>query len=138
MYDDVLTIYNIVKDVGYKTVIENVHFEANTGVAVEDTGMKESDNALCIIPLTSIEENGKTYVNWKEFQKMNDEERAKHFTFKNSDKFVLGNIDFEITNENGKTIADLERNFVNVFTITNFTLRKMTNSKINHFEITGK
>lgn len=134
MYDDTITLYNIVNDVGYKTIIKKVHLEMNTGVAVEDTGMKESDTMLCLVPLSSLE---KEYVDWKTFRNMSDEEKKKHFTFKNGDKIVGKELDFEITNEKPNTISELERNNVDVFTITNFTLRKMTNSKINHFEITG-
>lgn len=135
MYDDVITLYNIVDDIGYRTVIKGVHIEPNTGVAVEGTGMKENDTMLCLIPLTSFE---KKYINWKDFKKLSDEEKANYFTFKNGDKIVNGEIDFEITNQKPNTIADLERNNIEVFTITNFILRKLTNSKLNHFEITGK
>lgn len=135
MYDDVITLYNIVDDIGYRTVIKRVHIEPNTGVAVEGTGMKENDTMLCLIPLTSFE---KKYINWKDFKKLSDEEKANYFTFKNGDKIVNGEIDFEITNQKPNTIAELERNNIEVFTITNFTLRKLTNSKLNHFEITGK
>ena len=135
MYDDVITLYNIVDDIGYRTVIKGVHIEPNTGVAVEGTGMKENDTMLCLIPLTSFE---KKYINWKDFKKLSDEEKANYFTFKNGDKIVNGEIDFEITNQKPNTIAELERNNIEVFTITNFILRKLTNSKLNHFEITGK
>ena len=135
MYDDVITLYNIVDDIGYRTVIKGVHIEPNTGVAVEGTGMKENDTMLCLIPLTSFE---KKYINWKDFKKLSDEEKANYFTLKNGDKIVNGEIDFEITNQKPNTIAELERNNIEVFTITNFILRKLTNSKLNHFEITGK
>ena len=138
MYEDIITIYNIVNDVGYKTVFRNVHFEVNTGVAVDDTGMKENDSALCIIPFESLKATNKTYVNWKEFAKMDEEQRKTHFTFKNNDKFVFGDINFEITNQKPYTISDLERNFLDVFTMTNFTFRKLSNSKVNHVEIVGK
>lgn len=135
MYDDTITLYNIVDGKGYRSIIKKVHLETNLGVAVENTGMKENDNLLCLIPLTSFE---KKYVNWKEFRNMNEEEREKYFTFKNGDKIVAGEIDFEITNEKPNTIADLERKYVDVFTITNFSLKKITGSKINHFEVVGK
>lgn len=138
MYEDKVTLYNIINGVGYKTVFENVHFEANTGVAVEDTGMKENDKALCLIPFSSIEKSKKVYVNYKEFEKMSDEERKTRFTFKSNDKFVLGDIDFDITNVKPNTIADLERNYVDVYTLSNFIQRKLGNSKINHFELSGK
>ena len=135
MYDDVVTIYNIVKDVGYRTVIKGVHLEPNTGVAIEGTGMKEDDKMLCIIPVTAPK---KKYVNWKDFQKMDEEKRKKYFTLKTGDKIVEGDIDFEITNVKPNTISDLERNNVNCFTMSNIALKKMTGSKLNHFEITGK
>lgn len=138
MYDDTITIFNIINDIGYKTVIENVHLELNTGVAIEGTGMQESDEMLCIIPLEAINKIDKTYVDWKSFKNMSDEERKKHFTFKNGDKLVNGNIDFEITNIKPNTISDLERNFVDVFTLTNYSYKKITGSKLNHFELTGK
>lgn len=138
MYDDTITLYNMINGIGYKTIFENVHLETNTGVAVEDTGMKESDTALCLIPLKSINKTNKIYVNYKEFEKLNESQRQQYFTFKNGDKIVNGSLDFEITNIKPNTIADLERNNVEVFTITNFTLRKLTNSSLNHFEITGK
>lgn len=138
MYDDTITLYNMINGIGYKTIFENVHLEANTGVAVEDTGMKESDTALCLIPLKSINKTNKIYINYKEFEKLNESQRQQYFTFKNGDKIVNGSLDFEITNIKPNTIADLERNNVEVFTITNFTLRKLTNSSLNHFEITGK
>lgn len=135
MFDDIVTLYNIVDDIGYKTVFKGVHLETNTGVALDGTGMKESDTMLCLIPLQSFD---KTYINWKEFKMLSEEEKLKHFTFRNGDKIVNGESHFNITNQKGYTISDLERNNVEVFTITNFTLRKLSNSKLNHFEITGK
>lgn len=134
MYDDTITLYNMVNDIGYRTVLKKVHLEMNTGVAIDGTGMKESDTMLCLVPFNSLE---KEYVDWKAFRNLSDEERKNYFTLKNGDKIVGKEITFEITNEKGNTIADLEKNYVDVFTITNFNQRKMTGSKINHFEITG-
>lgn len=138
MYEDSVTLYNIVNGIGYKTVFKKVHFEANTGVAIDETGMQESDKALCIIPCRCVEETGKSFVDYKTFEKMSEEERMKHFTFNRSDKFVFGEIDFVINNIKPNTIADLERNFTNVFSLSNYTCRMLGSSPLNHFEITGK
>lgn len=138
MYDDTITLYNIIDGVGYRTVIKGVHTEPNTGIAIEETGLKESDTFLCIIPEEVVNKLDKKYVNWKQFKNMSNEERQGYFTFKNGDKIVNCETDFEITNVKPNTIADLERNYVDVYTVTNYAYKKITNSKLNHYEINGK
>ena len=135
MYDDVVTIYNMIKDVGYRTVIKGVHLEPNTGVALEGTGMKENDTMLLIIP---VDAPNKKYVDWKTFKGLSENERSNYFTLKAGDKIVEGELDFEITNVSPNTLANLERNNVNCFTMSNYALKKMTGSKLNHFEVTGR
>lgn len=130
-----VTIYNKYFDEAtrldkYKrTVIENVFWDEKQASNRLQSGLKDADKVLLLIPFdyTSQDE----YISPREFEKLED--KTGYFTLQIEDRMVKGDIDFEITSKP----SDLDREY-EAFTITSVDKKDFGSYHMRHFEVGGR
>lgn len=126
-----ITIYNRYYDKSLgidkyqRTVIKGVNWQSKRNATVSDKGVLLANSTLVFI------DKLENYVSPKRFAKMQSLERENYFTFRQGDKIVKGEVDFEVIGIQGHKISDLDNEFDDVITIKSVT------ELSGHFEIEG-
>lgn len=132
-----LTVYNSYYEVTdginlyFKTVIESAWFNGKVRTSVADNGIVSAEEYNARV-LLSASAGGKKYINAKDYQKLPVDMVPYYFTFAPGDKFVQGDIDFEIQpGVHGYSIADLEKRYSHVATVTGHNIREFGDEKFH-------
>lgn len=119
------TIYNAYTDpdtgkTDYRrTVIPAVHWEDIAGSSVSGTSHPSANSASIFIPFYAQDSMERKYVPAVDYADMTDEEKEKHWTIRNGDLIIKGEILDEITTESGgiKKFSYLHNDAVTVQTL---------------------
>lgn len=125
MFDTNLTIYNIYRDyqndkrVYHRTNLHGVNWQGKNVQNLSDKEIESADYSNVYIPETVVADEGKVFCTPEEWSAKGTD-RSGRFTFQKNDIVVPGNIDFDITCEEGAREKDLFERFpaLRVFEIT--------------------
>lgn len=125
MFDTNLTIYNIYRDyqndkrVYHRTNLHGVNWQGKNVQNLSNKEIESADYSNVYIPETVVADKGKVFCTPEEWSAKGTD-RSGRFTFQKNDIVVLGNIDFDITGEEGAREKDLFERFpaLRVFEIT--------------------
>lgn len=125
MFDTNLTIYNIYRDyqndkrVYHRTNLHGVNWQGKNVQNLSDKEIESADYTNVYIPETVVADEGKVFCTPEEWSAKSTD-RSGRFTFQKNDIVVPGNIDFDITGEEGAREKDLFERFpaLRVFEIT--------------------
>ena len=112
-----------------RTHIEGVYWDASYGASIRKTGMESENKVLILIP---FEDNDESFCKPKEFDRLQAEERADHWTLKPGDKIVRGLIHHD------GTMATLVQNYDDVYEITTVDTKVMGSPDMQHWEVMAK
>lgn len=136
-----ITLYNSYydKELGinkYKrTYIYGVNVQASNNIKNDRVrGLISDDTVSIYIPFIADSE-GKQYIKPKAFQRLSNEEKDKYFTFNNTDKIIVGIIDFELTGQGENTISYLENYYDDVYNITTIVTNDNGNYDMQHWRV---
>ncbi|HFL3862011.1 TPA: DUF6751 family protein [Clostridioides difficile] len=141
-FKDNITLYNACynKEFGvneyFKTYLVGVDWQGQQNINVTDKGIISADSVKIIIPFLVSSKN-KEYITPKEFERLDNAEKEKYFTFNNNDKIVKGLIDFDIDSKNGKTIKILENLYSDVININSIITHDFGSLSMRSWEIGG-
>lgn len=115
-----------------RTELKGVMVIARKGVNVLKSGLSTADSVTIIIP-QSVNAGSKSYKAPKAWQATPNIDMGNYWTLQNGDKIAKGLINYEIVAPN--TIALLEKNYDDVFTITK--VDPMLFGSSPHWEVGG-
>jgi hypothetical protein len=127
-----ITIYNSYFDKAtrtnkyQRTVLYGVFWDCKKAMNRLQSGLENADEVLIAIPFTVS--SNRQYIAPKEFERLDD--KSNHFTLKEEDRIVQGEIDFEIT---GK-VSDLDKQY-EAFTITSVDTKDFGSPHMRHWEV---
>lgn len=113
-----------------RSVLKNVFYNETKGANRRATGLETADALQVLIPFTASE--ARIFLAGKEFDNLDNP--TNHFTLREGDKIVKGNINFEVA---GSNIAALEKEY-HTFTITAVDTRDFGSAHMQHWEISAK
>ena len=125
MFDTNLTIYNVYRDYQndqreyHRTNLHGVNWQGKNVQNLSNKEIESADYTNVYIPETVVADKGKVFCTPEEWSAKGTD-RSGRFTFQKNDIVVLGNIDFDITGEEGAREKDLFERFpaLRVFEIT--------------------
>lgn len=125
MFDTNLTIYNIYRDYQndqreyHRTNLHGVNWQGKNVQNLSNKEIESADYTNVYIPETVVADKGKVFCTPEEWSAKGTD-RSGRFTFQKNDIVVPGNIDFDITGEEGAREKDLFERFpaLRVFEIT--------------------
>ena len=125
MFDTNLTIYNIYRDYQndqreyHRTNLHGVNWQGKNVQNLSNKEIESADYTNVYIPETVVADEGKVFCTPEEWSAKSTD-RSGRFTFQKNDIVVPGNIDFDITGEEGAREKDLFERFpaLRVFEIT--------------------
>lgn len=125
MFDTNLTIYNIYRDyqndkrVYHRTNLHGVNWQGKNVQNLSNKEIESADYTNVYIPETVVADRGKVFCTPEEWSAKGTD-RSGRFTFQKNDIVVPGNIDFDITGEEGAREKDFFERFpaLRIFEIT--------------------
>lgn len=125
MFDTNLTIYNVYRDYQndqreyHRTNLHGVNWQGKNVQNLSNKEIESADYTNVYIPETVVADKGKVFCTPEEWSAKGTD-RSGRFTFQKNDIVVLGNIDFDITGEEGAREKDLFERFpaLRIFEIT--------------------
>lgn len=125
MFDTNLTIYNVYRDyqndkrVYHRTNLHGVNWQGKNVQNLSNKEIESADYSNVYIPETVVADKGKVFCTPEEWSAKGTD-RSGRFTFQKNDIVVPGNIDLDITGEEGAREKDLFERFpaLRVFEIT--------------------
>lgn len=127
-----ITIYNSYfdkvtrTDKYQRTILYGVFWDCKKTVNRIQSGLENADEVFIAIPFAVT--SNRQYIAPKEFERLDD--KSNHFTLKEEDRIVQGEIDFEIT---GK-VSDLDKQY-EAFTITSVDTKDFGSPHMRHWEV---
>lgn len=140
MYKDICTVYSkyiepkTQNTFYFRTVLRGVQWSSGKGANVIKSGIASAD-ALTVYIRPSCA--NKSFLSPVEFAKRTNDKMGEFWTLKNQDIIVKGDIPYEYSpGENPLQI--LQKDYDDVFVITNVDDRRVGSPQIDHFEVWGK
>jgi hypothetical protein len=116
-----------------RTYLYGANWNDSKGVNVLKSGMSDADSAIIQVPFTV--ECDKTYKPPKEWAATPNVDMPKYWTLQKGDKIAKGIINYDIP---PGTIAQLEKQFDSVITITSVDVIDSGSLSIRNYRVGGK
>ena len=122
----------------YRYVLDGVLYTSKLELNVTSKGTVSSDSSLVQVPFSVKGCNLVGYTSTREWLKGDDDFKDKYFTFRQGQLILKGEITLDMSKNKLLDIADIKRNYKDIFTVDMVVTADFGAEKLRHWRLTGR
>lgn len=133
-----ITVYTVTEDMvtfevkSHITVLRGVLVDESKGANVLKSGLSTADSVVVFIPF-SVDAKGKAFLPEKEYMRLSDAEKERHWTLRPGNDFMIRG---EVVEPN-KTLDQLNQKYDSVYAINSVDTKDFGTEDMRHWQVGG-